>query len=212
MARFLPATVVTRLMTRHLPRFWPSVEPTMSDRTSLVPIHDRHSGSDNSFLSGDLLVREDPDTPGLGHMATTENLEEAIEVLQQLGLKEYEARCFVGLSRVETGTAKKLSEMTDVPRTRIYDAIRVLEAQGLVEIQHSSPQRFRAVSLDEATETLRDQYEARVERLHGALDPVEIIDSDDDAPVQQVWAMTGRQAIENRTDQLVEAATDEIVL
>ena len=145
-------------------------------------------------------------------MATTENLEEAIEVLQQLGLKEYEARCFVGLSRVETGTAKQLSEMTEVPRTRIYDAIRVLEAQGLVEIQHSSPQRFRAVSLEEATETLRDQYEARVQRLHDALDPVEIIDSDDDSDIQQVWAMTGQTAIENRTNQLVTEAADEIVL
>src|SRR6056297_2853298 len=109
-------------------------------------------------------------------MSTENALEEATEVLQQLGLKEYEARCFVGLSRLPTGTAKQLSEITDVPRTRIYDAIRVLEAQGLVEIQHSSPQQFRAVPLEEATETLRDQYEARVDRLQKALDMVEIVD------------------------------------
>ena len=67
-------------------------------------------------------------------------MEEAIEVLQQLGLKEYEARCFVGLTRLTSGTAKQLSEQTEVPRTRVYDAIRMLEAQRLVEIQHSSPQ------------------------------------------------------------------------
>ncbi|WP_435366038.1 TrmB family transcriptional regulator [Haloarchaeobius sp. DYHT-AS-18] len=145
-------------------------------------------------------------------MTTTDSLEEAIEVLQQLGLKEYESRCFVGLSRLHTGTAKQLSEMTEVPRTRVYDAIRVLEAQGLVEIQHSSPQRFRAVPLDEATETLRDQYEDRVDRLHNALDSVEIIDEDGETPVQQVWAMSGRDAIENRTDQLIEKASEEIVL
>ena len=145
-------------------------------------------------------------------MDTNANLEEAVEVLQQLGLKEYEARCFVGLSRLHTGTAKQLSEMTEVPRTRVYDAIRVLEAQGLVEIQHSSPQQFRAVPLEEATETLRDQYEARVERLQNALDTVEIVDTDDEEPVQQVWAMSGRDAIENRTNDLIEEATDEIVL
>ena len=145
-------------------------------------------------------------------MDTTENVEEAIEVLQQLGLKEYEARCFVGLSRLHSGTARQLSEMTEVPRTRVYDATRVLEAQGLVEIQHSSPQQFRAVPLEEATETLRDQYEARVERLHDALETVEIVDADDESPIQQVWAMTGRDAIENRTNDLVGEATDEIVL
>jgi sugar-specific transcriptional regulator TrmB len=145
-------------------------------------------------------------------MDTPKNVEEAIEVLQQLGLKEYEARCFVGLTRLNTGTAKKLSELTEVPRTRVYDAIRILEAQGLVEIHHSSPQRFRAVSLDEATETLRDQYEERVDRLRDALDTVDVVDDGDESPVQQIWAMAGRNAIENRADQLIEKATEEVVL
>ncbi|WP_135662141.1 TrmB family transcriptional regulator [Halorhabdus rudnickae] len=145
-------------------------------------------------------------------MSKDANVEQAIEILQQLGLKEYEARCLVGLTRLDSGTAKQLSEITEVPRTRVYDAIRVLEAQGLVEIQHSSPQRFRPVSLEEATETLRDQYEDRVERLHDALATVEIVDEDDESHVQEVWAMAGQDAIENRTEQLIEKATDEIVL
>jgi sugar-specific transcriptional regulator TrmB len=145
-------------------------------------------------------------------MNASENTEEAIQVLQQLGLKEYEARCFVGLLRVKTGTAKKLSELTEVPRTRVYDAIRVLEAQGLVEIHHSSPQRFRAVSLEEAIATLRDQYDARVERLHDTLDTVEIVEQDEEEPVQQVWSMSGNDGIENRAEELIETATDEIVL
>ena len=145
-------------------------------------------------------------------MDTNQGLEEAIEVLQQLGLKEYESRCFVGLTRLDSGTAKKLSEMTEVPRTRVYDAIRVLEAQGLVEIQHSSPQQFRAVPLAEATETLRDQYETRVDRLRDALETVEQVESEEGAPLQEVWAMSGRDGIENRTDQLISEAQDEIVL
>jgi sugar-specific transcriptional regulator TrmB len=145
-------------------------------------------------------------------MENDANIEEAIEVLQQLGLKEYEARCFVGLTRLETGTAKKLADLTAVPRTRVYDAIRVLEVQGLVEIHHSSPQQFRAVSLEEATETLRDQYEERVERLQDALETVEIVEEDDGDVVQEVWSMSGQDAIENRTEKLIETATDEIVL
>ncbi|MFB6202697.1 MAG: TrmB family transcriptional regulator [Halorhabdus sp.] len=139
-------------------------------------------------------------------------LEAAVDILQQLGLKEYEARCFVGLMRLETGTAKRLSELTDVPRTRVYDAVRVLEAQGLVEVQHSSPQRFRAVSLDVAVETLRDRYERRVERLAGTLASVENADEDCRDPPQQVWALSGREAIETRSAELVESADDEVVL
>jgi len=148
----------------------------------------------------------------LGHMNAPENIEDAIDVLQQLGLKEYEARCFVGLSQLETGTAKKLSELTEVPRTRVYDAIRVLEAQGLVQIHHSSPQRFRAVPLEEATDTLRDQYEARIGRLYDSLETIETVDDGGEEPVQQVWAMSGNGGIENRTEELIETATEEVVL
>jgi len=82
-------------------------------------------------------------------MSASETVAEAAEVPPQLGVKEHEARCFVGLSRMESATAKQLSEMTDTPRTRVYDASRVREAQSLVKIQHSSPEQFRAVPLDE---------------------------------------------------------------
>src|SRR6056297_305256 len=145
-------------------------------------------------------------------MTTDETVNEAAEVLQQLGLKEYEAECFVGLSRLSTGTAKQLSEITSVPRTRVYDAIRVLEAQGLVEIQHSSPQRFRAVPLDEATDMLRDQYEARIERLAPALEDAEKIDADEEEELQEVWAMSGTDAISNRSNSLITDANEEVVL
>jgi len=145
-------------------------------------------------------------------MDTSNQLNEAVDILQQLGLKEYEARCFVGLTRLETGTAKKLSEMTEVPRTRVYDAIRVLEAQGLVEIQHSSPQQFRAVPLEEATKTLQGQYEDRVARLEDALATIETVEVAEGTSSQQVWAMSGREAIENRANDHIETATEEVVL
>ena len=145
-------------------------------------------------------------------MTTDETIQEAVEVLQQLGLKEYEAQCFVGLSRLSAGTAKQLSEITEVPRTRVYDAVRVLEAKGLVEVQHTSPQQFRAVPLAEATATLRDQYEAHVERLENALERTDAADSTDGDPVQEVWSMSGTGAIANRANQLITDATTEIVL
>jgi len=139
--------------------------------------------------------------------------EEAVSLLQELGLKEYEAKCFVGLSRMSSGTAKGLSEVTEVPRTRVYDAVRILEAKGLVEVQHSSPQQFRAVPLSEATETLRDQYEERVERLQSALSEMGRIEADnDEAELQEVWSLSGSDAIENRAAAISADATDEVVL
>jgi len=143
---------------------------------------------------------------------TDERLEEAIQGLQQLGLQEYEARCFVGLSRLPSGTAKKLSEITEVPRTRVYDAIRVLESKGLVEIHHSSPQQFRAVSLEEAMETLRDQYESRVSRVQRALEDLDAAEEAEASPIQEVWSISGTVAVEHRTAEIVGEAEQEVLL
>jgi sugar-specific transcriptional regulator TrmB len=139
--------------------------------------------------------------------------EQAVELLQQLGLKEYESKAFVALSRLPSGTAKDISDISEVPRTRVYDAIRVLETKGLVEIQHSNPQQFRAVPVAEAVETLRDEYEHRTASLREALNDIETVTPDDESEVtHEVWGLSGESAIRNRTTKLVDEADSELVL
>ncbi|WP_227355881.1 TrmB family transcriptional regulator [Haladaptatus salinisoli] len=146
-------------------------------------------------------------------MKDLSNQQQSIELLQQLGLKEYEAGCFVALARLPKGTAKEISETSEVPRTRVYDAIRVLESKGLVEIQHSNPQQFRAVPIEEAAKTLRQEYESRTDTLVEALENIDptVPDSDEEI-THEVWALSGVTPIRNRTQQLIDAAGQEIVL
>ncbi|WP_227380706.1 TrmB family transcriptional regulator [Haladaptatus halobius] len=141
------------------------------------------------------------------------NHQQAVELLQQLGLKEYEAKCLVALSRLPKGTAREISESSDVPRTRVYDAIRVLETKGLVEIQHSNPQQFRAVPIEEAAKTLRQEYESRTDTLVEAMENIEpTVPASDEEITHEVWALSGVTPIANRTGQLIDAAGQEIVL
>ncbi|MFC7173527.1 TrmB family transcriptional regulator [Haloplanus litoreus] len=73
-------------------------------------------------------------------------VEEAVRTLRTFELTEYEAKCFVALTRLREGTAKEVSEVADVPRARIYDSMDALQDRGLVSVQESKPRRFRAVS------------------------------------------------------------------
>ena len=145
-------------------------------------------------------------------MTQDEITTEAISLLQDLGLQEYEARCFVALNKLPNGTAKEIHEISEVPRTRVYDAIRVLESQGLVEVQHSSPQRYRAVGINEATEILRQKYNDRIDTLETYLENTEVRDTEDDEHVQEVWSLNGHEAIESRTLELIGNAESEIAL
>lgn len=138
---------------------------------------------------------------------------ETVDLLQELGLKEYEARCFLALTQLSEGTAKEISDISEVPRTRVYDATRVLEAKGLVEVQHSNPQQFRAVSITEATKILRRQYEDRIESLHSRLQNLgPAPEPKDTERLQEVWSLSGNEAIDARTTKLLQDAEDEIIL
>lgn len=138
---------------------------------------------------------------------------ETVSLLQDLGLKEYEARCFLALSQVPSATAKEISELSEVPRTRVYDAVRVLEAQGLVEVQHSNPQKFRAVTITEAMSTLRQRYDDRIETLQTYLEEIEL-NGGTETPerTQEVWSLTGPKGIESRSFDLIDNADSEIVV
>lgn len=54
----------------------------------------------------------------------------AIEQLEKLGVSTYAARTFLALVSLGTGTARDLSQVSDVPRTRVYDAIGELHGRG----------------------------------------------------------------------------------
>ena len=146
-------------------------------------------------------------------MTQEETIAEAVSLLQELGLKEYEARCFIALTQLPTGTAKEIHDISQVPRTRVYDAIRMLESQGLVEVHHSSPQQFRAVGIDEATQTLRKKYDSRIETLESYLEETEVREPERKTnQLQEVWSLTGNEAIESRTLDLIGEAESEIAL
>lgn len=151
-------------------------------------------------------------TEGWDPMDNLSNQDQAVELLQELGLKEYEAKSFVALTRLPRGTAKEISEHSEVPRTRVYDAIRVLESKGLVETQHSNPQQFRAVAIDEAVATLRSEYEDRMDALRETLQGLDPVVDGGTAPTHEVWALTGETAITSRTQQLIDDATQEVVV
>jgi sugar-specific transcriptional regulator TrmB len=145
-------------------------------------------------------------------MTNAQTQEQSIELLQQLGLKEYEARSFVALARLPQGTAKEISEVSDVPRTRVYDSIRVLEEKGLVEIHHSNPKQFRAVAIPEAVSILRAEYLSRIESLRDQLEGLEPASVGEDSEVtHEVWGLSGPAAIAARTEQLIEGADQEII-
>lgn len=133
----------------------------------------------------------------------------AIEQLKAFGLSTYAARTFVALVSLGDGTAQDVSDVSEVPRTRVYDAAAELRDRGLVDIQHSTPKRFAPISTETTGRRFHRDFDHRVDVLTNALDSLEPVSRS--AEQRGVWTVTGRETITDRAVEFIDAATDEIV-
>jgi sugar-specific transcriptional regulator TrmB len=133
----------------------------------------------------------------------------AIEQLERFGLSAYAARTFVALASLGTGTARDVSQVSEVPRTRVYDAIDELHDRGLVDILQSSPKQFWAISAETASRTFEHELQYRTEILRTALSELEPIEQRTEQ--RGVWTVDGQSAVTERVLEFFASAQDEIV-
>ena len=133
---------------------------------------------------------------------------EAVESLMELGLTEYEARCFVALTQLSEATAKEVSRVADVPQSRVYDVVEQLHELGVVDVQESKPQRYYAVPVERALERLRREYDDALETAASRLDALESRDADRDG----VWEVAGKRDVRDRFSMHVADAEEEVYL
>ena len=133
----------------------------------------------------------------------------AIEELEQLGLSAYAARTFVALVGLGEGTAREVSQVSEVPRTRVYDAVDELHERGLIDVQQSSPKRFWSISADTASRMFERELQQRTDVLRTALS--EIYPIDHHVEQRGVWTVSGEPAVTDRVLDFLAEADDEIV-
>jgi len=132
----------------------------------------------------------------------------AVEALIELGLTEYEARCFVALTRLSQGTAKDISQIAEVPQSRVYDITEELHQKGLIDIQESDPKRYFALPVDRALERLAVEFD---EHLETASEQLQSLDGQE-TNQEGVWEIAHREDVKTRVEMHVEHADDEVYL
>lgn len=132
--------------------------------------------------------------------------EETVESLVELGLTEYEASCLVAITQLSQGTAKEISQIADVPQSRVYDVAEKLYRKGLVDIQESDPQKYYALPVDRAIKRLREEYRKNLETADENLRSLESRDRNDSG----VWEIANREDVRIRVEMHVDEATEEI--
>ncbi|HET7324592.1 MAG TPA: helix-turn-helix domain-containing protein [Halococcus sp.] len=134
---------------------------------------------------------------------------QAVSLFCELGLTEYEARVYVALLRLGTGTAREIAEIAGVPRTRIYDATDRLTERGFVDVQRASPKMFRPASRETALRKLQLDHETTLGQLSEALSNLE--PATERHEQTGVWSVTGRETVTERVLEFIAEADEEVV-
>ncbi len=126
------------------------------------------------------------------------------KTLKDLGLTEYETRTYIGLVSSGPSTAGDLSEVSDVPHSRIYDVLSKLEKRGWVESQSSRPSRYRAKPPSEIIRLERikreEQFKEASETIKQELEPMYEKSGEVEKP--DVWIIRGDQEILGRIEEM----------
>jgi sugar-specific transcriptional regulator TrmB len=138
--------------------------------------------------------------------------EDGVEkALGRLGLSGYEARVFIALQKLGSGSASEIADATDVPRSQVYGAAESLADRGVVEVQQSTPIRYRPLGPTEAEARLTAELEDERERAFAYLSEVEGSLSQDGEQRDEVWTVEGAETIDERVRTLAEDAEEWIL-
>ncbi|MFB6311270.1 MAG: TrmB family transcriptional regulator [Salinirussus sp.] len=130
---------------------------------------------------------------------------DAIAGLERLGLTSYEARVFVALQKLGTGTASEIADVAEVPRSQVYGAAERLEERGLVETRQSTPTAYRPVSLEQARTALLEDLQSTGARTFEYLDSIAEADRSEEE-AEEIWLVEGAAPVASRLVDLIEGA------
>jgi sugar-specific transcriptional regulator TrmB len=129
------------------------------------------------------------------------------QLLQQVGLSQYEAEAYTSLLRQGPVTGYELGKRSKVPLPRIYDVLERLQRRGMVLVQPGDPPRYRAEDPATYLRQLRAGLAARLDELEAellTLSPREV--------GEEFWVLRGRDQILARAAAMIETAEHSVGL
>lgn len=133
--------------------------------------------------------------------------EEIIKALENLGLSNYEAKAYLAFLSESPLTGYKLSKISGVPRSRIYETMERLIAKGLVLSQEGDTKLLKPVSLESFLEKKEKESQQNIDFLKENLPQIET--SEDD---HGIWNITGRDQIFEIVNHIISQSKSHIYL
>lgn len=131
-----------------------------------------------------------------------------ISNLEKLGLTENEAKAYIGLVSLREATAREIHELTNVPRAKIYEILKVLAKKGFLEVRQGSPTHYRAVDPKQVIGKIKDEF------INCAIETLDQLNElGYELPkTSPVWCIQSDWGIKNRIREILAGVKEELIV
>jgi sugar-specific transcriptional regulator TrmB len=134
-------------------------------------------------------------------------MDKLFEILMQLGLSQYESKCYVALLGNFPAKPYQIGKTAGIPSAKIYEVIARLEQKGLIAEVSGEEKRYIPKDPDMVVIEWREQY------LHLLKEAQQALKSHmTEKPVNAVWNVKGRREIVRLGKDLIARAVKCIFL
>ncbi len=121
---------------------------------------------------------------------------------KKLGFSQYEAACYMALIGHHPSNGSRLSKISGIARSRIYDVIRSLLAKEyVIEV---NPGQYAPLPPDELVRRLKREFTVNINELKSQIDK-----ASQKNLVEYVWTLTGYDAVMEKAAQMIREAKIE---
>jgi len=140
--------------------------------------------------------------------------EQTRKSLEKIGLTGYEIKAFTSLLKTGEITASELSQQSNVPYSKIYEVLGILEEKGWVGSDESRPTKYFAKSPNSALQTTKQRAEEDFARNQKVIlnDLNPIYKKSGTAERPDIWVLTGTMNIVTKILEMIDTCREEVLI
>lgn len=133
-------------------------------------------------------------------------MEKLIKNLKELGLNTYESKVYIALLKKNPATGYELSKIANMPQSRTYDTLKVLETKNIIVSTNTKPVAYSPIKPKELTKRFKRKMQSTIDYLESHLPEVK------DNYEEPILSISGSVNVQQKILDVIRSAKKEIYL
>lgn len=133
-------------------------------------------------------------------------MEDIVESLKELGFNTYEAKVYLALLKKYPATGYEVSQTANIPQSRAYDTLKVLEKKKTIVANNNKPVTYTPIKPTELTKRFKRKINSTLDFLDKNLPTVK------DDYTEPVLSISGAANIREKVAEIILNAQNEIYI